>query len=111
MTRKRLALPPHKRLLTLPETMALTGFSRTRTYEAAREGTLPGLVRLAGHRMLVRRRVLEAWLEGRGPLEADAELSDAGRDADEPAAIAARAAIPWPLAARAGTPGRPSGRR
>jgi predicted DNA-binding transcriptional regulator AlpA len=65
MTQKRLALAPHKRLLTLPETMLLTGFTRTRTYEAAREGTLPGLVRLAGHRMLVRRRMLEAWLDGR----------------------------------------------
>ena len=70
------ARPPTKRLLTLPETMALTGFSRTRTYEAAREGTLPGLVRLAGHRMLVRRRVLEAWLDGH-------DRSAGGRGADD----------------------------
>jgi predicted DNA-binding transcriptional regulator AlpA len=67
MAARRRLPPPQKRLLTLPETMALTGFSRTRTYEAAREGTLPGFVRLAGHRMLVRRRVLEAWLDGQDP--------------------------------------------
>jgi predicted DNA-binding transcriptional regulator AlpA len=77
MTRKRLALPQHKRLLTLPETMFLTGFSRTRTYEAAREGTLPGLVRLAGHRMLVRRRVLEAWLDGRDAGHGEGSADDA----------------------------------
>jgi predicted DNA-binding transcriptional regulator AlpA len=106
MTQKRLALPPHKRLLTLPETMLLTGFSRTRTYEAAREGTLPGLVRLAGHQMLVRRRVLEAWLEGRDATVADAEL-----DTGEPAPPDRRAAIPWPLTGRADGPGRLSGRR
>lgn len=89
--------PPDKRLLTLSETMALTGFSRTRTYEAAREGTLPGLVRLDGHQMLVRRRVLEAWLDG-----LDAQESGGGRDGDEPdRRVGARSGHPRAQVARA----------
>lgn len=40
---------------------------------------MPGLVRLAGHRMLVRRSVLEAWLDGHGvPETQPTEKTDEG---------------------------------
>jgi excisionase family DNA binding protein len=55
---------PERQLLTIPEAAALMGVSRSIAYEMARQGQLPGLVRLSGHRMLVRRRVLESWLAG-----------------------------------------------
>ena len=65
-------------LMSVSEAAALAGLSKSVAYRLAQSGTLPGLVRLPGARMLVRRRVLEAWLSG-----ADAEQ-------DEPGAMTAR---------------------
>jgi excisionase family DNA binding protein len=49
-------------LLSVTEAAALAGLSRSVAYALARAGQLPGLVAIEGHRYLVRRRVLEAWL-------------------------------------------------
>lgn len=51
-------------LVTVPEAAALAGLTRSMAYRLASAGVLPGLVRLPGARLLVRRRVLEAWLSG-----------------------------------------------
>jgi excisionase family DNA binding protein len=51
-------------LLTVPEAAALAGLSKAVAYRLAAEDRLPGLLRLPGRRMRVRRRVLEAWLAG-----------------------------------------------
>jgi excisionase family DNA binding protein len=51
-------------LLTVPEAAALAGLSKAVAYRLAAEDRLPGLLRLPGRRLRVRRRVLEAWLAG-----------------------------------------------
>ena|SRR5579859_2892145 len=51
-------------LLSISEAAVLAGLSKSVAYRLATAGSLPGLVRLPGARMLVRRRVLEAWLRG-----------------------------------------------
>ena len=51
-------------LLSVPEAAALAGLSRSVAYRLVTEDRLPGLVRLPGRRLLVRRHVLEAWLAG-----------------------------------------------
>ena len=51
-------------LLSISEAAALAGLSRAVAYRLATIGALPGLVRLPGARLRVRRRVLERWLEG-----------------------------------------------
>ena len=55
---------PERALLSVPEAAALAGFSRAVAYRLVREDRLPGLVKLPGRRLRVRRRVLEAWLAG-----------------------------------------------
>ena len=56
--------PRDRPLVSVPEAAALAGFTRSMAYRLASAGVLPGLVRLPGARLLVRRRVLEAWLSG-----------------------------------------------
>lgn len=58
--------PPGRPLVSVAEAADLAGLSKSVAYRLAAAGTLPGLVRLPGSRMLVRRRVLEAWLSGEG---------------------------------------------
>lgn len=58
-----------KPLVTVGEAADIAGLSKSVAYRLAAAGTLPGLVRLPGSRMLVRRRVLEAWLSGDGGTE------------------------------------------
>jgi len=53
-----------KALIGIRDAAALAGLSVSDTYRRARAGALPGLVSVPGHRLLVRRRVLEAWLAG-----------------------------------------------
>ena len=55
-----------KPLVSVGEAADIAGMSKSVAYRLAAAGTLPGLVRLPGSRMLVRRRVLEAWLGGEG---------------------------------------------
>ena len=55
-----------KPLVSIGEAADIAGLSKSVAYRLAAAGTLPGLVRLPGSRMLVRRRVLEAWLGGVG---------------------------------------------
>ena len=53
-----------KPLLSITEAAQLAGLNRTTTYGLARAGRLPGLVKVVGRQMLVRRAVLERWLNG-----------------------------------------------
>ena len=53
-----------KRLLSVPEAAALAGLSKSVAYRLVAQERFPGLLRLPGCRLLVRRRVLEAWLAG-----------------------------------------------
>jgi len=53
-------------LVSIAEAAELAGLSKSVAYRLATARTLPGLVRLPGSRVLVRRRVLEAWLCGEG---------------------------------------------
>jgi len=55
---------PTSPLLTIKQAARLLGISESKAFELAREGNLPGLVKLPGHRQIVRRAVLEAWLAG-----------------------------------------------
>ena len=52
------------RLVSIGKAAELVGVSRSVAYRLAAANALRGLVRLPGVRMLVRRRVLEAWLDG-----------------------------------------------
>jgi len=69
-------------LLTVPEAAALAGLSKAVAYRLAAEDRLPGLLKLPGRRLRVRRRVLEAWpagdygaeAEAGGPVDADRSL-------------------------------------
>jgi predicted DNA-binding transcriptional regulator AlpA len=47
--------------LTIEETARLIGIGRGLAYEAAARGDLPGVIRI-GHRLVVARGPLEAWL-------------------------------------------------
>jgi excisionase family DNA binding protein len=62
---------PDRALLSVPEAAALAGVSKSVAYRLARQDRLPGLVRVPGRQLRVRRPVLEAWLAGRpvGDLE------------------------------------------
>ena len=51
--------------LTGVEAANILGIGRNTAYELARQGKLPGALRL-GRRILVSRRALEAFLEGKG---------------------------------------------
>jgi excisionase family DNA binding protein len=50
-------------LLPIEAVAPRLGLSRWRTYDLVRKGLLPGALRL-GRRVLVRRKVFEAWLAG-----------------------------------------------
>lgn len=68
-------------LVSVAQAAALAGLSKSVAYRLAAAGVLPGLVRLPGARLLVRRRVLEAWLAGSqpaAPAEPRAEAVDQG---------------------------------
>jgi|GEM_PF-1712516 excisionase family DNA binding protein len=65
-----------KPLLSVRQAAALAGLSPSIAYQLAREGRLPGLIVIPGHRLLVRRRVLEEWLAGE-----DAANTDPAADA------------------------------
>ena len=51
-------------LISVARAAELAGLSKSVAYRLAAAGALPGLVRLPGMRLLVRRRVLEDWLAG-----------------------------------------------
>jgi hypothetical protein len=55
---------PERLLLSVPEAAALAGLSKAVAYRLAALDRLPGLVKVPGCQLLVRRRVLEAWLAG-----------------------------------------------
>lgn len=57
--------PSERALLSVPEAAALAGLSKSVAYQLVAQDRLPGLVKLPGRRLLVRRQVLEAWLAGR----------------------------------------------
>jgi hypothetical protein len=76
----------HRPLVSVSEAATLARLSKSAAYRLAAAGVLPGLVRLPGARMLVRRRVLEAWLAG-----------NEGVGAGESALQDARLAIPTAL--------------
>ena len=59
---------PERPLLSVPEAAALAGLSKTVAYRLAALDELPGLVKLPGCRLMVRRKVLEAWLAGQEPV-------------------------------------------
>jgi excisionase family DNA binding protein len=56
--------PDDRPLVSVAEAAALAGLSKSVAYRLASSGVLPGLFRLPGARLHVRRRVLEAWLAG-----------------------------------------------
>jgi hypothetical protein len=53
----------YKPLMSVRETADLLGWKLSRMYEATRRREIPGLVEING-RLLYRRRVVEAWLDG-----------------------------------------------
>jgi len=56
-------------LLRVPELAQRLGVSRRVAYQLVARGVVPGVVRV-GRALYVRRRVLQAWLEG-GGMEAE----------------------------------------
>ena len=58
--------PTSTPLVSVGEAADIAGKRESVADHLAAAGTLPGLVRLPGSRMLVGRRVLEAWLGGEG---------------------------------------------
>jgi excisionase family DNA binding protein len=52
-------------LLRIPQVAQILGVSRRVCYALVSRGVLPGAIR-AGRAIYVRRRVLQAWLEGGG---------------------------------------------
>ena len=54
-----------RKTLTVVEAARILGIGRNTAYELARQGKLPGALRL-GRRVLVSRQALEAFLEGKG---------------------------------------------
>jgi excisionase family DNA binding protein len=59
-----MSVPSDRVLLTIAEAARLAGLAKSVAYRLAAQDELPGLVKLPGCQMLVRRRVLEAWLNG-----------------------------------------------
>lgn len=76
--------PEDRPLVSVTEAAVLAGLSKSVAYRLASAGGLPGLVRLPGVRLLVRRRVLEAWLSG-------AEIATPGDGAEAPTLLQAGA--------------------
>ena len=63
-------------LIPVSAAAKLMGISDSKAYELAREGHLAGLVMLPGHRQVVRRAVLVAWLAGQ-PVDSTAQIAPA----------------------------------
>lgn len=59
----------NRRTYSIPVLAQLAGVSKTRLYKLAEDGKLPGALRI-GDRLLVSRKVADAWLDG--------ELEEAG---------------------------------
>lgn len=59
-----------KRLLRLPEVLAVTGLSRARLYELKARGQFPRAVRIADRAVAWREGDIAAWIESR-PLAGD----------------------------------------
>ncbi len=55
-----------KLTLTIAEAGKALGISRGLAYQLAREGKLPGAIRLGAKRLIVSRVQFEAWLNGDG---------------------------------------------
>jgi len=51
--------------LTVKETAAMLGISRNLAYQLAREGKLPGIIKLGDKRLVVSKMQLENLLKGR----------------------------------------------
>ena len=56
----------NKLTLTIAETAHELSISRSQCYELARQGVIPGVVRLGAKRIVVSRAVLVKWLEQAG---------------------------------------------
>lgn len=65
-------MPADRPLLSIRDAADLLGMSEATARRLARTGNLPGLVAIPGHRLLVRRRILEQWLAGERDDSADA---------------------------------------
>ena len=52
-----------KRTLDVAEVKALTGFARSKVYEGARDGSIPGPL-WVGRRLRFSRAAIERWLNG-----------------------------------------------
>ena len=63
-----------RKTLTVVEAAKILGIGRNTAYELARQGKLPGALRL-GRRILVSRQALEAFLEGKGDADSAAGRS------------------------------------
>lgn len=83
-------------LISVAWAAEIAGLSKSVAYRLAAAGALPGLVRLPGARLLVRRRVLEAWLDGR--MDGESFPSVPGRPDLPPARGACGAACTRPSA-------------
>lgn len=55
------------RLLTVSQAAALLGISSATAYRMARSGVLPGLARLPGFRLIVRRSARRRWKDAQDP--------------------------------------------
>jgi hypothetical protein len=79
------AAPPVEReLLTFDELLALTGWKRTKTFQGARNGTLPFPVLRHAHRYYFSRKAVMAWINGHGDsgrtaYRENADPNDTGR--------------------------------
>ena len=71
----------YRPLIPVARAAELGGISRSLAYRLAAADALPGLVRLPGAQLLVRRRVLEAWLAG---MDAEARAAVVSRDTAGP---------------------------
>lgn len=56
-------LSPKRQVYTITEAAQMLGIGRSLAYELAKAGDLPG-ARQVGHRYVVLRSVLDAWLRG-----------------------------------------------
>ena len=70
----RTTVMDERKTLTVVEAANILGIGRNTAYELARQGKLPGALRL-GRRILVSRQALEAFLEGKGDADSAAGRS------------------------------------
>ncbi len=52
-----------RKTYSIPESARLIGIGKARAYEMARNGEMPGVLKV-GNRYLVSRKVLDAWVNG-----------------------------------------------